>query len=55
MAIDLTINQHIHLGLEGNPFRLNVVFRELLELKILQQLLRPEGSCSFSSLLGKGL
>jgi hypothetical protein len=35
-AIELAINQHIHLGLAGNPFCLNVVLRELLELEILQ-------------------
>jgi hypothetical protein len=25
-TIKLAINQHIHLGLVGNPFRLNIVF-----------------------------
>jgi hypothetical protein len=26
-SVKLTINQYIHLGLAGNPLRLNVVFR----------------------------
>jgi hypothetical protein len=35
VTIKLAINQHIHLGLAGNPFRLNVIFWKLLELEIL--------------------
>jgi hypothetical protein len=34
--IELAINQHIHLGLVGNPFRLNIIFWQLLELEVLQ-------------------
>jgi hypothetical protein len=34
-TIELAINQHIHLGLAGNPFCLNIIVRELLELEIL--------------------
>jgi hypothetical protein len=41
VTIKLAINQHIHLGLVGNPFRLNVIFWKLLELEILHSLLRP--------------
>jgi hypothetical protein len=42
-SVKLTVNQYIHLGLAGNPFCLNVVFRQLLKLEVAHQLLRPGG------------
>jgi hypothetical protein len=33
--VELAVNQHVHLGLAGNPLRLNIVVRERLELEVL--------------------
>jgi hypothetical protein len=47
-AIELIVNQHIYLGLAGNPFCVQVVTGERLILEVLQEFLCPRGSCSFS-------
>jgi hypothetical protein len=42
-VLELAVNQHVHLGLAGNPFRMYVVVGECLVLEVLQQFLLPRG------------
>jgi hypothetical protein len=47
-AVELAIYQHIHLGLASDPFHLHIIIGKCLVLEVLQQLLGPRRSYSFS-------
>jgi hypothetical protein len=47
-ALELAVDQHIHLGLAGDPLCLYIIVGEGLVLDVLQQLLCPQGSYTFS-------